>query len=58
MTQPLTFTPDTPLLDALSVMREQRQPMAIVREPAANRPIGLVTLKDLVEPLTGELREW
>ncbi len=58
MTRPLTFTPDMHLLDALSSMREQRQPMAIVHEPEADRPIGLVTLKDLVEPLTGELREW
>ena len=55
---PLAFEPGTRLLDALSVMREQRQPLAVVADPATGRPLGIVTLKDLVEPLTGKLRAW
>ena len=46
------------MLDALRVMREERHPMAVVQDPATGRPLGLVTLKDLVEPLTGPLRAW
>lgn len=31
--------------------------MAVVMGPAS-RPVGIVTAKDLVEPLTGELAAW
>lgn len=58
MHEPLTFPPDTRVLTALGAMREQRQPMAVVEDPSTGRPLGLVTLKDLVEPLTGELAAW
>lgn len=58
MTPPLIFEPDTPLREALRRMREERQPMAIVAQPGKPQPIGLVTIKDLIEPLTGELGAW
>jgi CBS domain containing-hemolysin-like protein len=32
--------------------------MAIAVDPDTQRPRGLVTLKDLVEPITGELAAW
>jgi putative hemolysin len=54
----LTFPPETRLMDAMSTMRHQREAIAIVVAPGSGRPIGLVTLKDLVEPLTGELTAW
>ncbi len=53
-----TLTPQSPLLEALSKMRHDRRAMAIVVAPETNRPVGLVTLKDLVEPLTGKLAVW
>lgn len=57
MIDPLTFDGRTPVRDALRAMRESRRKMAVV--VAANgRPRGLVTLKDLVEPMTGELKAW
>lgn len=40
--------------DALAKLRQKRTRIAIV-EDAQGRPIGIVTAKDLVEPLTGEL---
>ena len=58
MQPPLVFTPDTPVRDALRRMREQRQPMAIITQSGRIQPIGLVTIKDLIEPLTGELGAW
>ena len=50
--------PTTPSLEALRVMRSERARLAIVRRPGDERPLGLVALKDLVEPLVGELRVW
>ena len=51
------FVPTTPAFAALESLRRQRRPMGIV-EDASGRPLGVVTLKDLVEPLLGDLRAW
>ena len=53
----LSFDGGTPVRDALRSMRESRRKMAVVVTPDG-RPRGLVTLKDLVEPVTGELAAW
>jgi CBS domain containing-hemolysin-like protein len=58
VSEAMTLEPDAPVLRAMSLMRRRRQKMAIVTDPASGRPLGLVTLKHLVEPLTGTLREW
>lgn len=58
MTQPMSFPATTPLHKALRSMRQQRQTMAIVVESSGGRAVGVVTLKDLVEPITGELGAW
>ena len=47
----------TPVFVALETLREARRPMGIV-EDDHGRPLGIVTLKDLVEPLLGDLRAW
>ena len=47
----------TPVFVALETLRQARRPMGII-EDAAGLPIGIVTLKDLVEPLLGDLRAW
>ncbi|MBT4583541.1 MAG: DUF21 domain-containing protein [Phycisphaerae bacterium] len=43
---------------AIKQVRESGQAMAIVISPTSKKPIGIVTLKDLVEPLVGELAAW
>ncbi len=48
------LTPDMPAREALSRLRQRRMRIGIV-EDAAGRPVGIITAKDLVEPLTGEL---
>ncbi len=59
LTEPITeFAPDVKVHEALHTLRRRRQTMAIVTDPRTKRPLGLVTLKDLVEPLTGELAAW
>jgi len=57
MTQPATFAPHTPLMEALIRMRRDRLAVAVVVD-AAGRTLGLVTLKDLVEEIVGELKVW
>lgn len=49
--------PETPALDAIAAMRRDRVRLAIVAE-GADRPLGIVTMKDLVEPLVGDLAAW
>lgn len=51
------FAPSTPAFTALESLRRSRRPMGIV-EDRGGRPLGVVTLKDLVEPLLGDLRAW
>jgi CBS domain containing-hemolysin-like protein len=46
-----------PVMRALRVMRNERALLAIVID-GAGRPIGIVTIKDVVEHLTGELPAW
>ncbi len=52
----LELAPDTPLDRALSRLKQSGQRAALVGDPA--RPLGLVTLKDLVEEISGELMRW
>ena len=52
---------DTDVIDALKQMRRQNARIALVTRTGRNhqpKPIGIVTTKDLVEELTGELAEW
>ncbi|QDU70925.1 CNNM domain-containing protein [Mucisphaera calidilacus] len=46
-----------PIRRALSTMQAHRMPMAMVVDDDG-QPAGLVTIKDLVEPITGELSSW
>ncbi|MBT8485692.1 MAG: DUF21 domain-containing protein [Phycisphaerales bacterium] len=54
----VTLPADLPLLEATSRLRQMQRAMAIVTDRPDGRPLGLVTLKNLVEPLTGELAAW
>ncbi len=56
MTPPLLLDAATPLRTALTTLQTKRTPFAIVTRKA--KPIGIVTIKDLVEPITGELMSW
>lgn len=56
MLTPARLSPETPLREAIARLREAAAPVGILERDG--RPIGLVTTKDLVEPLTGELVDW
>jgi len=56
MNPPVEIPADTPLREGLARLRHTHAPMAIVTEPG--RPVGVVTMKDLIEPITGELVSW
>ncbi len=51
------LAPHTPALTALTLMRQSRVSLAIVAD-RADKPLGIVTIKDLVEPLVGDLAAW
>ncbi len=53
----LTLGPDQPLGEGLAALRAAGSAMAIVAGPKGT-PLGIVTVKDLVEPITGELDVW
>jgi|TARA_B110000116_G_scaffold238884_1_gene225991 putative hemolysin len=53
----LYVTPHTKVQDALHQLRESGRAMAIVSTDGKT-PKGIVTLKDLVEPIVGELAAW
>jgi CBS domain containing-hemolysin-like protein len=55
---PLSISPRATVLEALTRLRAERRAMAIVRDGDSGRPLGIVTMKDLVEPLTGRLAAW
>lgn len=56
MAEPLTLSSETTVTEALYRMQRGHRMMAIVQ--SADRPVGLVTIKDLVEEIVGELEEW
>ncbi len=52
---------ETLVSDAINVMQTENQKILLVTRPGhagKEKPIGLVTMKDLVEELLGELAEW
>jgi CBS domain containing-hemolysin-like protein len=51
----------TTVLDAINIMQKEGQKIVLVTRNghiSRKRPIGIVTMKDLVEELLGELAEW
>ena len=54
----------TPVIDAMNMMRKARHKIVLVTRATSHatktqeRFVGIVTMKDLVEELTGELAEW
>jgi putative hemolysin len=53
----VTVPPEMPVGQALFRMRRQREAMAVVRE-GRGRTLGILTIKDLVEEIVGELAVW
>jgi CBS domain containing-hemolysin-like protein len=53
--EPVVLPADTPVRAALGRLRQQPG-LAVVTQDG--RPVGVVTMKDLVEPIIGELADW
>jgi len=52
---------DTVVSDAISIMQKENQKIVVVTRvghAGREKPVGIVTMKDLVEELLGELTEW
>lgn len=52
-----TLAPSMSALEAIQAMRRERAQLALVAD-RPERPLGIVSLKDLVEPLVGDLAAW
>ncbi len=51
----------TSVIDAISIMQQENRKIVLVTKSGnlgRQRPIGIITMKDLVEELLGELAEW
>lgn len=58
MIQPIrSIPPDTTVMDAIDIMQNEKEKMMLVAREG-KRQAGIVTMKDLVEELLGELTEW
>jgi CBS domain containing-hemolysin-like protein len=53
----ITFREGTTVVDALFTLQKRRQTMGIVVNQAGNT-IGILTVKDLVEEIVGEIKVW
>lgn len=49
---------DIAVTEAMTVMQAEHAKIVLVTKGAKERPIGIVTMKDLAEELLGELAEW
>lgn len=56
MEPPILMDRSTPLRQALSRLQTSHLALAIVTD--RGRPVGVVSVKDLLEPITGELSTW
>lgn len=56
MAEAVTLEPELPVTVALARLRSEDSPAGIVMGPSG--PVGLVTPKDLIEPLVGTLERW
>ncbi len=55
------FPADTTVTEAINIMQSESQKIVLVTRTShagREKPIGIVTMKDLVEELLGELAEW
>lgn len=53
----VVIAPAVTALEAIQTMRRERAQLALVAD-RADRPLGIVSMKDLVEPLVGDLAAW
>lgn len=54
--QPAMLSPDMPVVEAIALIAASPARFGVVEQNG--RPVGIVTAKDLFEPLTGELPDW
>jgi len=55
------FSADTTVIDAINIMQSENHKIVLVTRTShagRERPAGILTMKDLVEELLGELAEW
>lgn len=53
--EPFFVESDAKIDDLLSIMRQHRFYLAVVRDPGTNQTLGIVTIEDFLEELVGEI---
>jgi putative hemolysin len=59
-----SFPPGMKIISAISAMQQKKDKIRLIdtshvhKHSAYHQPVGIVTMKDLVEELTGELEQW
>lgn len=56
--EPLLIEPKTLVMEAARRLRAARRTMAIVADGPGAPPIGIITIKDVLEPIFGSTPEW
>lgn len=51
----ITLPPTCSAIEAMNTLCRQREKIALIQSPQSKQPLGIITLTDLVEELTGEL---
>ena len=55
--QAVFLKPEETMANALRLFRKARRPMALVREGASGRVLGLITLEDVLEEIVGDIED-
>ncbi len=59
MVKPIeSLTAGTTVTDAINLMQSENHKIILVTHTTREKPLGILTMKDLVEELLGELTEW
>jgi CBS domain containing-hemolysin-like protein len=51
----VTLEPTCSAIDAMNILCRKQEKIALIQSPQTKQPLGIITLTDLVEELTGEL---
>jgi CBS domain containing-hemolysin-like protein len=52
------LSPSMKIMEAINVLKKENCKIVLIDKPNRHSPLGLITMKDLAEELTGELEQW
>ena len=59
LVKPVTALPaGMKIIEAINLLKRENCKIVLVKKPGKGAPLGIITMKDLVEEITGELQQW